>query len=334
MLNFDEVDWGLYLNEDMQIIQTTLEEALVKIAEDMWRELITNPRSSDTHDFEKQSVENSLQSLKRLQENGIPNYDVWDSLFYFTYYQPRQVNLAYSILRAICTDRDIFASENRTTQFIDYGCGCLATMFAVSMAAADSISRGNHIEKIKFDFIDKNPDMISAGERIWGEFVKAMRTNYPKHPVSGVLNKILYNTHTSLSTMREGYEACYLTSFHCIYRENIDDVLGDIGRLLFQFKPVGVILTSDKNKIDCLDRLELKVSGKYHRLSIGKHLTSQFNGDLVKVTNWRSRLKEKWTCNKHEIEFALWPKYLVRNVPWKSNKKAAYHVYIDRTKFD
>ena len=332
MLNYDEVDRGFFdFSDDMQIIQTTLEEALVKIAEEKWQKLVANLRSSDSRDLEKQYVEKSLRSLKRLQEDGMPNYDEWDSLFYFTYYQPRQVNLAFSILCAMRTDRDIFESENRKIRFIDYGCGCLATIFAVSMAAADSISRGIHIEKIKFDFYDKNTDMINAGEEIWGEFVKAMRTNYPKHPVTGVLNKILYKTHTSLSTMRENYEACYLTSFHCIYSENIDDVSLDIGRLLSQFKPVGVILTTDSIKKDCLNRLKLKVSGKYHQLPIN-NLTSQFNGDLVKVTNWRRGLKEKWTCNKHE--HALWSNYLEGKVFWNGINKAAYYVYIDRTRFD
>ncbi len=311
-------------NNDKRAILNAIDEAITTVARERFLQLAGDMQSPNLLTETAQKVESSLYSLARLQSKSIPEYDDWDALFYLTWYQPRQINLVYSVLTGISTNlefenkplwiRDVSPIENGKFYFIDFGCGCLATMFAVSVAAADSIAYGNRVSRIVIECIDNSSAMVELGEKTWGRFVSFMKEMYPKHPICRIFDGLLirYNTHTEvdlydLESLSEN-TPCYLTAFHCAYEDNIDQIRSDLGSLVEQYNPDGVVLTTQafKNESrilsDCLPSTAL--SG-YIEKPIHDHVKPQFGGSLGRVTEWRRNLLGMLSQSKEEDSYSF-----------------------------
>ena len=335
-------------NNDKRAILNAIDEAITTVARERLLQLAGDMQSSKSLTETAQKIESSLHSLTRLQSKSIPDYDDWDALFYLTWYQPRQINLAYSVLTGIRSNlefankplwiRDVSPIENGKFYFIDFGCGCLATMFAVSIAAADSIAYGNRVSRIVIECIDNSSAMIDLGEKTWGRFVSFMKEMYPKHPICRIFDGLIrYNTHTEvnlydLETLPEN-TPCYLTAFHCAYEDNLDQIRSDLGSLVVQYNPDGVVLTTQAFKNEsrilrhCLPPTAL---GGYKEKLIHDHVKTQFEGALGRVTDWRINLLGILSQSKEEIslscDYGLIQNYLTNAVEWNYNN-VAYHLY-------
>ena len=84
-----------------------------------------------------------------------PDYDdPWVALLYLTWYQPSQVNLAYTLSRRILGATNPFLSGS--LQIVDYGCGALAMLFGLALAAAETHQKDRPHPKITVDLIDES----------------------------------------------------------------------------------------------------------------------------------------------------------------------------------
>ena len=140
-----------------------------------WTGLFPTWQSRSSLAFEKssdrlelvQSIESALKAFRDLRNGVKPDYnDNWIALFYLLWYQPKQINLAYSLIQeAFKQDpsKDIFSKPSGNLHVVDFGCGALAMQFAVVLAAMNAIEQGSAIPEIRVDSIDPNSSMVKLG---------------------------------------------------------------------------------------------------------------------------------------------------------------------------
>ena len=157
-----------------------LRNAIVRVAEAEFKRLANG---SDSREIAS-GIENALKSLKGLQSGIMPDYtDDWIPLFYSTWYQLSQVNLTFSMIRAMLDQR---VSTNRTLSImdklhvIDFGCGALAMQFGVALAVADALRLGQKISSIRVDSTDSSQEMVDIGIKIWDQFREEVKGGSPK----------------------------------------------------------------------------------------------------------------------------------------------------------
>ncbi len=107
----------------------------------------------------------TLRQLKGLQSGVMPNYDQWVAPFYLSWYQPGQINLAYSMITAIANAKGVF-TETGKLHVVDFGSGVLAMQFEVALAAADAIRDEQTIDEILIDSLDSITAMINIGMKL------------------------------------------------------------------------------------------------------------------------------------------------------------------------
>lgn len=327
-------------------IRKGLSEAVYEAANEQWARLTANnqrirtnrlnsslTKAYDKYEYQiyrKRSVENSLHSLDRLKQGDMPDYNDWDALFYLTWYQPRQVNLVYSILNGLKidgTDRNILGAENYKIRVIDFGCGCLVTNIAVAMAAADLTAQERHVPEIEIDCIDISPAMILVGERIWELFQNKMRVPH-KHPIRSVFDRITYKTHSSLSSIGEPSPNthCYVTAIHCAYEQSHSLVRRNLQELVRRFNPIGLILTTHLSKSEFLEKVtpRRQMERQHYDILYRGPIDSRFSGETNMITKWRSELymnhlRPSESNSPDGVDYDYIRKYLSNPVKWDSN---------------
>lgn len=311
--------WGRLTGQNQRIRTNRLNSSLTK--------------AYNKHEYQiyrKRSVENSLRSLDRLKQGDMPDYNDWDALFYLTWYQPRQVNLVYSMLNGLKidgTDRNILGSDRCKIRVLDFGCGCLATNIAVAIAAADLAAQNYHVPIIEIDNIDISPAMILVGERIWELFQNKMRVPH-KHPIRSIFDRVTYKTHSSLSSLGEPSPDthCYVTAIHCAYEQSHSLVRRNLQDLVRRFNPTGLFLTTHLSKSDILEKVtpRRQMDKQHYELLYNGPIVSWFSGEANKITKWRRTLLENHlrpseSNSPDGVDYDYIRKYLSNPVQWDSN---------------
>ena len=182
----------------------------------------------------------SLQRLRNFQDNDRkPNYDdPWVALLYLTWYQPAQVNLAYTLSRRVLGSTNPFLIGN--LQVVDYGCGALAMLFGLTLATAETYKEDRLHPKITVDLIDESTHMRRVGVDVWLRFVKEIN-DAEKYPNLGALRQVAKVVKTSA---RLDAPTRWLTALHVAYKENAYAVKSDLDLVVQDWKPDVVLVTS------------------------------------------------------------------------------------------
>lgn len=142
-----------------------MDSAIAEVASEKYKRLseelslIAMPRITDY----------ALRQLKGLQSGVMPNYDQWVAPFYLSWYQPGQINLAYSMITAMANAKGVF-TETGKLHVVDFENGALVMQFGVALAAADAIRDGQTIDEILIDSLDSSTAMINIGMKLWERF--------------------------------------------------------------------------------------------------------------------------------------------------------------------
>ena len=337
-------------NWDIESIKVALDDALVTVAHECWFQLTGELITTDSQLNAARRVESSLESLRLLQSGGIPTYNDWDALFYLTWYQPKQINILYSLIQWLKKDwklkdlpwwnGDIFGLKGGKIHVIDFGCGSLATMFAIAIAAAKSYGLSIPVSNIVFDNIDKSRSMTKLGKRTWDEFVSIMTLRHPNHPLCSIFDTIDFKIH--LQSHRVGEKLvnshCFIVAMHCVYEESIKTVRDRLSSLCTHFQPVGVFITSHEFKLDLLNRVSsVELTKTRVEIPNQSHIPSEFGlGKLERTTEWRRLLANKLQNNRKrfiesglDLRGGINPEsisLLRRDVKW--NTKSSFKAYI------
>ena len=182
--------------------------------------------------------------------------------------------------------------SQRRLSVIDFGCGSLATQFAIAMLAADTVSRPNDIPKIRVISYDTSLEMIQYGKRIWAEFTRIVKRFYADHPMRRVLDQMDCEYHTDLAALPKPVNGIpyLLTALHVAYWGTKGRVRNDIKELVSEYSPEVCLMTTqsapvanqawplwDNPRYDTVRADETKVDTKFY-------------GVLKSLTDWRQEL--------------------------------------------
>ena len=291
-------------------VRAALDRAIAEVAEVEYARLAQG--LSPHH--QAQEVDTALQSLRQLQQGVTPDYNSeWVALFYVTWYQPRQVHLAYAALR------QHVSAENPPQYVIDYGCGTWAVQFALAIALTEEHDFGG----TGVHGLDPSVPMKNMGERLWARFSEVLKECAPNddfaerlaislelmasssrcHPCLADALPHLPDPHTTFAT-----DHSWLTAVHAIYPTNepdLRDVLDPTGR---DNDPAFALVT--------FDRYSQKTSFFAALGFEAATLASPWVGHCPATTQWRNTLANRLP------EFP-YRNFLTNTVAWDPGQRLA-----------
>ena len=197
-------------SDSAALIGEALDRAIAKVAEEEYGRLAEGMSLRD----QTASVDKALSSLMELQKGHEPDYNSeWVSLFYLTWFQPRQVHLAYA---ALCQH---IAEQRSPSHVIDYGCGAWAVQFALAILLAEKQElQGSHFFGTCLSIT-----------------LESMEGSYSCHASLGEAG-----AHLQLAGKAP---ACWLTAVHSIYETNETDLKEVFDRICEEQAPALAVVT-------------------------------------------------------------------------------------------
>lgn len=288
-----------------KITTNILDHVITTISEQEFNRLA----SGLTINEKTEKVRDALESLEKLQTDEMPDYDnKWVVLFYY-WYQPSQINLAYSMIKSIINSTDIL---NEKLQIVDFGCGSLAMQFGVALAVADMINK-RPITEIRIDSIDTSQAMIDIGKEMWELFTKLYNQKLYNHlgPVCEIIKPNYYKDIGQVELAQSSDR--WISAIHAVYDENKDDIKQSLKSLRNRFYPHVCFVSTHESKKSLLKEV-WPFSSKPRKTE----LSLQFNGELTKITEWRRNLN-KTLSQSHG--------YLHIPVTWERHDAEIWHFY-------
>ena len=222
------------------MVRQSLDMAIARVAEDEFSRL----SGGKTPEECVNCVTQALKSLGGLQWGNAPEYNEWDALFYLTWYQPRQINIALAVLRRFFSGQPL--------HIIDVGCGALAVQFAVAVAIAEKQLVGS---EVTVQGIDPSESMRRIGEELWLKFWSIVYEDRYLSNLAGACDVLTSscNSHDSKESyykMNSPGTECWLIAVHAVYESNKEDIRNTFAEIRSKFAPMLEIVTTHPSKRD------------------------------------------------------------------------------------
>ena len=230
----------------------------------------------------------ALQALEGLQSNERPVYDAWDSLFYLTWFQPSQINLAYTLARRILADKSPLIAGKGRLHVGDFGCGAFAMQFGLALAVAETQEKRDGYPKIAIVSKDRSDDMRYIGKKMWHRFIREIRDK-GKYPELEQLWEVcvaikILNRHGRVAATR------WLTVLHVAYEENAKEVKSRLDTAVSKWKPDVVLVTAHPMAYEWAYFLDEPAAYAKHEEFLGCEDLALCEGSLVATTKFRREL--------------------------------------------
>ena len=307
-----------------KLVACVIDEAIATVAEEEFNRLceITNNVA-----LVGENIKAALESLAKLRDGLEPEYNEWDALFYVTWYQPRQINLALSILQELYQDVRKWQGPDLPLHIIDVGCGALAVQFAMAILATECHREGDNVTVTG---IDPSEAMRKIGESLWLEFWTILDKHPGKHPELSDLARFCdymtsscesfdsYSLYCSSKVDRPQVmerTECWMIALHAIYESNKDKIKEALQTLYGQYSPRVRLVTCHESKLS----VARSVAGGDFRCHILSSNMLPFQGELSNTTEWRRHLVKKLPNNLLRSVEGL----LKRPAEWAPDKTTA-----------
>lgn len=208
----------------------------------------------------------ALHDLRGLKNGIAPNYtDEWVAILYSLWYQPSQVNLAYTLTQQVPEDKNPLLANTASLSVLDFGCGLSAMQFGLAFAMIDKYQTRNSCPKITIYRYDESDSMRSIGLRIWDEFMREIyKSNGRIHELletrlrpedldrRDLLNMDLIDAHDLPRNVEFRRHDTYsiqdhirwLTVLHVAYEKNCQSTRKELNDCVFYYSPDMVLVTS------------------------------------------------------------------------------------------
>ena len=292
------------MNVDIQAFFTALDQVIKKVADAEFRRLTSGMEPELWH----RHVHEVLESLgsEGLQQGIPPDYkDSWVALFYLTWFQPKQIHVARSMMAFPSqggSSTGIITHGRQGLHIVDVGCGALATLFAVAWAAADALERGEDIGSITYDYYDDAPAMIVLGLLLW-DVVKSEIAIIPSLQGLFYCSEVLIKHRYVIPDLLLSHDAVWqsenrcMTAFHTVYRNNVNPIGDFLKRLAKAFDPTVGLMTCHN---DQSSKSLLTQAWPFSDCEVPSNVSPFSQGlsrSLPSVTQWRRSLNE-WLRNQ------------------------------------
>lgn len=295
----------------------SLDRAIASLAEAEYGRLSTEGGLGTKE--QREHVDKALRSLKEHQQLRRPEYgDEWVAVFYLTWYQPRQIQLAYAALRELISER------KPPKYIIDYGCGAWAIQIALALRIADVSVNGPELREITVHGIDPNQPMTRIGGMLWKEFRRIVSEERLEHPVLEPLHDTLdrmgdsCTCHASYDAYAESHGVqmppvcgeCWLTAVHVVDQSNQQHLHSVFGRIRRERTPAFELLTTDDSKQDQIGFFGGVVHDVQQRVWPYE--------ELQRTTAWRQGVRKRLGVRGND---SLMDRYLDKSVTWDTTGK-------------
>ena len=276
------------------LVGHVLDEAIATVAEEEFNRLCR----ATNNDFQvARDVTKAVRSLRNLQQGEEPEYNEWDALFYVTWYQPRQINLALAILQELYEDARRRLGSDFPLHIIDVGCGALAVQFAMAILAAENQREGNDLT---VNGIDPSEPMKKIGETLWLKFRSFLCEHSDLSDLSRTCDHMttnceLFDSHTSYFCSEGGRSWVnprlerWIVAVHASYESNRFTIKRALQELRDRYSPSAILVTSHRSRGEVVrfvageESLQQRLSPKMLPLK----------GKLTNTTEWRTDLLSK-----------------------------------------
>lgn len=303
---------------DQQAVTEALSKAIIEVAQSELDRLTVGLEPQQ----KVERIEYALNELGGLSSSNMPEYaDRWVALLYLTWYQPRQINIAYRIVKRYLDENSLGRSNELFV--IDFGCGALAMQFGVALAFSDIAQLGKSTPRIRILSMDSSGDMIRIGRRAWTKFKDESHADNRLGYLSGVCDLITYATmtvpssgnslqlhHTWLDTPPGSYR--WISAIHTVYEENLSEVRNLLQYIADSFNPDVSFITSQNYPANVRRAKEISPfenNDAYEQLDTDT--PAGFVGDLPRITQWRRNISDSL-----ESQSGITSDYLDRMVRW------------------
>lgn len=187
----------------------------------------------------------SLRALQQLEGNIKPNYNEWVAVFYSLWYQPAQINLAYTLARTLPHEINPIMSRDSALQVFDFGCGALAMKFGLALAASNVLHESGNLHRIIVQSEDESPSMKAIGEKIWDKFLGEIEIVADRQNTSELVGVWLACEDIICDGSASSAETpLWLTVLHVAYGKSSDKIKKDLKCSVEISAPDLVLVTS------------------------------------------------------------------------------------------
>ena len=128
---------------------------------------------------------------------------------------------------------------------VDFGAGCLAMSFAVALAVADALDRGERIRAVHLDSIDINRPMMDLGVKLWNEFVHVVSNQQKMERLIESARMIqqpkFHHSHNSVPKIE--MTDCWISALHTLYDGGESVIKSALSDLCNTLEPNRIFLT-------------------------------------------------------------------------------------------
>ena len=181
-------------------------------------------------------------SIRRLE---MPAYaEELVALFYSVWYQPFQVNAAYSLLSRLLAERRHRLNQDGSLDIVDFGSGALAAEIGLALAVADQVSRGIAPCKTQVFLVEPSDAMTRTGFGVWERFMVANGWEVAVDVASwsttarlGDATISVQRIHTPWSFEAQTGADRWLVAMHAFYAEQQEAIKRDLSDIEGKFGP-------------------------------------------------------------------------------------------------
>ena len=224
----------------------------------------------------------ALRSLERLRSGGKPEYDEWAAIFYALWYQPGQINLAYTLAMSLLEemrDKESFLrlDDGWHLQVDDLGCGTWAMQFGLTLAMASLKHPSHALPVVTMNHEDESPSMKAMGEMIWRAFVADSQGDVERACLA-----VRKQPPAALGLRQESW----LTALHAFYQE--DDQFRTIAfPRQVEDKSPDIIIVSTQGKSE---KYLPDIPKRYRTHVTPRNLELSGGGAFIEIDDLRSRI--------------------------------------------
>ena len=263
------------------------------------------------------------------------------ALLYISWYQPKQINLVYAAIKQTLNlrkDDNLVLDNGGQLNIADFGCGALATQFAVAFAIADALERNESISVVRIKSYDTSKPMIELGKKIWRRFQIEVNREPDLDLLPEAIGKIKSRSSTARTIYVGGNDVGdnWLSAIHTVYNDNLDTVRNQLAEIAKDKTPNVGILTSFASKRQLIDVASPFANRRMGQISDASP-NFAFLSSLPKVTSLRKSMQKHLLEIVGETEMELptdrrgaditW--FLGTNVDWRF-RSVACQTYIRR----
>lgn len=186
----------------------------------------------------------ALRALERLGSGGKPEYDEWVAIFYALWYQPGQINLAYTLARSLLEEtRDgepaLRLDDSWHLHVNDFGCGTWAMQFGLALALADLKHPSQGYPTVTVNPEDESLHMKAMGDMMWRQFLSVVQDD--------VAQACRAVTKGSPAIDKGSRRETWLTALHAFYEEGHDERMEAFQNRVDSMAPDIILATTQKS---------------------------------------------------------------------------------------